>query len=169
MTVPLAVAAAAGAESVHAHVIALVADDGGAALEANILSFARRRRLGMSDISVASVSVETFSPTPAPTPEPTTPHPSALPTTVVTGKRGGGSDDDGLSTFVIIIVAVVAILIVAFALIFVASRSDAARVRQEESKGKATPAADDEEGKAEQIEVRVRTPDRPGGDSTLRF
>ena len=57
----------------------------------------------------------------------------------------------------------------AFALIFVASRSDAARVRQEESKGKATPAADDEEGKAEQIEVRVRTPDRPGGDSTLRF
>ena len=60
-------------ESADAYVMALVASDDGAALEANILSFARRRRLGMSDISVASVSVETFSPTPAPTSLPVPP------------------------------------------------------------------------------------------------
>ena len=172
VTVPLALISD-DVESVHAHVIALIADDGGAALEANILSFARRRRLGMSDISVASVSVETFSPTPAPTPAPTTSRPSPRPSAVA-GERGGGSDEN-LSTFIIIIIAVVAILAVALALAAFGNRRHAARIRQKEGKDDGAPAAHDEEGKAEQIEVRVRTPDREAGrpssahDSTLRF
>ena len=53
-------------------------------LGANILDHAarlggRRRRLGMSSVSVESLSVATFSPTPAPTSTPTTSAPTAAP------------------------------------------------------------------------------------------
>ena len=100
VTVPLAQATAQGAGSVHEHVIERLASDGGAGLESNIQYHATRlghasgsRRLAdMTSVSVDSVEVETFAPTPAPsqtpsaspTPVPTvppTPAPSRAPST----------------------------------------------------------------------------------------
>ena len=84
--------------SVREHVLAKIADDGGAALEANILSAAGRRRrrldmanisvgrrrLDMSAISVESVSVDTFAPSATPTPRPSASPTVAASSTVAT-------------------------------------------------------------------------------------
>ena len=87
VTVALAVAHAHGhygRGAVEAHVISVL---DASTLESHIQAIAAahgdRRRLGMSDISVASVAVDTFMPTPAPTPVPTSgapmPSPSLAP------------------------------------------------------------------------------------------
>ena len=91
VTVALAVAHARGhygRGAVEAHVVSVL---DASALEGHIQAIAaahgdRRRRLGMSDVSVASVAVDTFMPTPAPTPVPTSgapiPSPSLAPSDV---------------------------------------------------------------------------------------
>ena len=90
VTVALAVAHARGhygRGAVEAHVVSVL---DASALEGHIQAFAAahgdRRRLGMSDVSVASVAVDTFMPTPAPTPVPTSgapiPSPSLAPSDV---------------------------------------------------------------------------------------
>ena len=91
VTVALAVAHARGhygRGAVEAHVVSVL---DASALEGHIQAIAaahgdRRRRLGMSDVSVASVAVDTFMPTPAPTPVPTSgapiPSPSHAPSDV---------------------------------------------------------------------------------------
>ena len=90
VTVALAIAHARGhygRGAVEAHIISVL--DAGT-LEDHIQAIAAahgdRRRLGMSDISVASVAVNTFMPTPAPTPVPTScapvPSPSLAPSNI---------------------------------------------------------------------------------------
>ena len=87
VTVPLAQAMAQGASSVHEHIIGRLASDGGAGLESNIQYHATRlaqasgsRRLAdMTSVSVDSVTVETFAPSPAPSQTP-----SASPTSAPT-------------------------------------------------------------------------------------
>ena len=90
VTVALAVAHARGhygRGAVEAHVISVL---DASTLEGHIQAIAAahgdRRRLGMSDVSVASVAVDTFMPTPAPTPVPTsgapTPNPSLAPSAI---------------------------------------------------------------------------------------
>ena len=122
VSVALAMAAANG-KSVHEHVAdALNATE----LEANIKAAAssrrlvvggRRRRLDMSAISVASVDVDTFSPTPAPTHMPDEPSavpipaPTAAPMVATTAAPGSkSSSSGGGGTMVVIIVVVVVVL-----------------------------------------------------------
>ena len=118
LTIPRAVVEASplGAASAHEYII-LVLDDG-TDLEAFILSFAERRRLGasdarqatsdgtrrslasMADISVAAISVETFSPSPAPSPSPTA-VPIPAPTFAPTALGGSSSSAAGVPIIMI--------------------------------------------------------------------
>ena len=88
VTIDLATVSVAGADSALAHIMGQL---NATTLESNIITASQaavtsgsRRRLDMSSISVSSVSVDTFTPTPAPTPAPSdlpTPTPTLTPTT----------------------------------------------------------------------------------------
>ena len=90
VSIELVTVNAAGADSAYEHVMTTLGD--GTDLEANIVSFASRRRLGMADISVEDISVATFSPSPAPSSKPTLPLPTPLPTSAPGGSSSAGMD-----------------------------------------------------------------------------
>ena len=118
LTVSRSVAAANNADSAFEHVLSVL-DGSEETLEANIIDAAgRRRRLGMADISVESISASTFAPSaaPTPTPKPTSAALTAAPTaapiaaTTTTTKKDG--DGGGADLTVIIIVIVVGVVVV---------------------------------------------------------
>jgi len=148
LTVSRSVAAANNADSAFEHVLSVL-DGSEETLEANIIDAAgRRRRLGMADISVESISANTFAPSAAPTPKPTSAAPtSAAPTSAVltaapiaattatTKKDGGGADP----TVIIIICCVVgALLLIVVGVVFVKSQNT------EGAQKPARPAASEE-------------------------
>jgi len=128
LTVSRSVAAANNADSAFEHVLSVL-DGSEETLEANIIDGVRRR-LGMADISVESISANTFAPSaaPTPTPKPTsaalTAAPTAAPiaaTTTTTTTTTKGSAD--LTVIIIICCVVGALLLVVVGVVVVKSQN----------------------------------------------